>query len=218
MKRIKRKRLKEDEFVTTVNKIVRFVKKRTKELMALGIAILVLVVIVVVFNFIKAQNVKKESRLVGQIFELRSQLDENPEKVTELEKMAGNRKFSRLACILLATYRIENGDFDKAQEVLDKIKKSEKDIFYYQAQDLLAQIHMKKGNYDKVIEIYSKIEKENPRVYSLDAVLFHRAEAHEKKGEKEEALALYKRIQEQFPQRAYAFDASQKISKLEEEK
>lgn len=218
MKRIKRKQLKGDEFVSTVNKIVRFVKKRTKELIAIGVAVLVLIFFFIIFNFIKAQNIKKESRLVSEIFQLRSQLDESPEKVTELEKMAGKGKFSRLAYILLATYWIEKEDYDKATEVLGKVKKGKKDIFYYQAQDLLAQVYMKKGNYDKVIEIYSRIEKENPKEYSLDVVLFRLAEVHEKKGEKEEALSLYKKIQEQFPQTSYGYEASQKIQKFEGEK
>jgi len=39
MKRKKRKQLKEDELITTVGKIIRFVKKRARELVALGVAV-----------------------------------------------------------------------------------------------------------------------------------------------------------------------------------
>ena len=215
MKRIKRKQLKEDEFVTTVNKIVRFVKERTKELVALAVLILVVFLIFVGIKFVRGENKKKESLLLTQILNLHSKLNDNQENVVKLEELAGGGKFSRLGYILLATYWMENGDYDKAQTYLEKIPEGRKDIFYYQAQDLLAQVHFKRKDYDKAIEIYKKIEEEDPKDHSLDVILFHRAEVHEEKGEVEEALALYKKVQEEFSQTFYGFDASQKIRKLE---
>lgn len=215
MKRIKRKQLKEDEFVTTVNKIVRFVKGRTKELVALAVLILVVFLIFVGIKFVRGENKKKKSLLLTQILNLHSKLNDNQENVAKLEELAGGGKFSRLGYILLATYWMENGDYDKAQTYLEKIPEGRKDIFYYQAQDLLAQVHFKRKDYDKAIEIYKKIEEEDPKDHSLDVILFHRAEVHEEKGEVEEALALYKKVQEEFSQTFYGFDASQKIRKLE---
>ena len=215
MKRINRKQLKEDEFVTTVNKIVRFVKERTKELVALAILILVVFLIFVGIKFVSRENKKKESLLLTQILNLHSKLNDNQENVAKLEELAGGGKFSRLGYILLATYWMENGDYDKAQTYLEKIPEGRKDIFYYQAQDLLAQVHFKRKDYDKAIEIYKKIEEEDPKDHSLDVILFHRAEVHEEKGEVEKALALYKKVQDEFSQTFYGFDASQKIRKLE---
>ncbi len=132
--------------------------------------------------------------------------------------MAGDGKFSRLAYLLLATYYVENGDYDKAQSYLEKMPENRKDTFYYQAQDLLAQIHFKRKDYDKAVEIYKKIEEADPKDHALDVILFHRAEVHEEKGEVEEALALYKKVQEEFSQTFYGFDAGQKIRKLEAKK
>ncbi|NIO49925.1 MAG: tetratricopeptide repeat protein [Candidatus Aminicenantes bacterium] len=218
MKRIKRKQLKEDEFVSTINKIVRFVKERTKELAALVVLIAALLLIFAGIKYIMGENRKKESRLLTQILNLRADLNNNPENVAQLEELAGDGKFSRLAYLLLATYYVENGDNDKAQGYLEKIPESRKDTLYYQAQDLLAQIHFKRKDYDKAIEIYKKIEDENPKDHSLDVILFHRAEVHEEKGEFEEALALYKKVQEEFSQTFYGFDAAQKIRKLETKK
>ena len=107
---------------------------------------------------------------------------------------------------------------EKAQIYLEKIPKKPKDLVFYQAQDLLGQIHFKRKDYDKAIEIYRAIEEDDPESYSLDVVLFRRAEAHEEKGETDEALALYRKIQQEFSQTYYGFDASQKISKLESKK
>jgi predicted negative regulator of RcsB-dependent stress response len=215
MKRIKRRQLKKDELVTTVNKIAIFLKKHTRELFAFGILILFIFLIIIGARFVRLQSTKKENRLLTQVLRVNSELNENPENVAKLEELAGNGKFTRVAHILLATYWIEQGDYDKATASLEKIKKSKKDFLYYRAQDLMATIQVKRKNYDEAIEIYKKIEKEKPKDFSLEVILFHRAEVHEEKGEKEEALALYKRIRDEFPQTYYSMDASQRIEKLE---
>ncbi len=218
MKRIKRKQLKEDEFITTINKIMNFAKKRARELLAFGVVIILAILIFAGARFIKVQNIKKESRMLGQILELQSNLDEGPENLKKLEELAVKGKYSRLASLLLAGHWVEKGDFDKAQKSIQKVTKGKRDIFYFQAQDLLAQIHMKQMDFDKAINIYKKIEEENPEEYALDAVLYRLADAHEQKGNVEEALALYKRVQQEYPQTYFGYDASQKINKLEPKK
>ena len=218
MKRIKRKQLKEDEFITTFNKFIRFLKKRTKELVALGVLIIFAFLIFVGIKIVSIQKSKKEGQLLTQILDLHSDLKENPDNLAKLEEVAGEGKFSRLAYILLATHWMENGDLDKAQATLEDMPKEKKDIFYYQSQELLASIHTKRKNYDQAIDIYKKIEEENPKEYSMDVILFHQAEAFEKKGEAAEALVLYKKVQDEFPQTFYGYEASQKVRKLEGEK
>jgi tetratricopeptide (TPR) repeat protein len=217
MKRVKRKQLKEDEFISTINKIFRFIKEQTKGLVALVVLVAALLLVFVGFKYLTGENRKKEDLLLTQILNLRDELNNNPENVAQLEELAGDGKFSRLAYVLLATYCLENGDYNKAQGYLEKVPDNRKDIIYYQAQDLLAQIYFKHKDYDKAIEIYKKIEDENPQDECLDVILFHRAEVHEKKGELKEALAFYKRVKEEFSQTAYGLEAAQKVRKLEAE-
>jgi tetratricopeptide (TPR) repeat protein len=218
MKRKFRKKLKEDELVTTVNKIFHFIQERKKKLMVLVFGILFIVIIFAGMKFIRAKSKKNESRLLTQIINLHSDLNNKPENLTRLEELAGDGKFSRLAYVLLATYWMENGDSDKARSFVEKIPETPKDFFYYQAKDLLAQIHFKRKEYDKSFEIYKKIEEESPKDYSMDVILFHRAEVYEEKGEIEQALALYRRIQDEFLQTFYGYEASQKVGKLETKK
>jgi len=215
MKRKKRRKLKEDELVTTVNKIALFLKKHIRELLALGILVLIVFVIIIGTRFVRLQSTKKENRLLTEILQVNSELNENPENVAKLEELAGNGKFTRVGYILLAAYWMEQGDYDKATASLEKIKKNKKDFIYFRAQDLVATIQFKRKNYDEAIEIYKRIEKEKPKDFSLEVILFNRAEVHEEKGEREEALTLYKRIRDEFPQTYYSMDASQRIEKLE---
>lgn len=218
MKRRLRRRLKEDELVTTFTKVLRFARKRSREITAAAVAVVVIILIIVGIRFAKAQSIKKESRLLGQILELHANLEQNPENISKLEEIAGKGKFSRLAYLLLANHWVENGNLDKAEESLLSISAERKDLFYYQAQDLLAQIQMKKGDFDKAIAIYERVRKDNPEEYAMDAVLFHQAEAFEKRGDIQKALALYRKIQEEYPQTFFGYDASQKVQKLEAKK
>lgn len=218
MKRATRKHLKEDKFQKTITGIVDYSKEHTKEISIAGAGVLAVILVFIVFQLIGAQQIKKENRILAQIMKLSSEVRENPEKITELEQLAGMGRFSRVGYLELAKYWFEKEDFAKATPYLDEIYKGKKDLIYYQAQDLMGQIFINQKNYDDAIALYGKMAEENPEAYVLDAILFHKAQAHEKKGETEEALALYKRLQEEFSQTYYGYDASAKVLRLEEKK
>jgi predicted negative regulator of RcsB-dependent stress response len=218
MKKVVKRQLKEDEFVSTITKIVRFIEEQKRELIILATIIVVVIAGILAIRYFRTQSLKKQGQVVSQMLNLRAGLEKNPGNVAQLEKLGGDQKFARVAYILLATYWIENGNLDKAEASLTKIKARPKDLYYYQAQDLLGQVYLQRKNYDKAIEIYKKIEKEKPREYSLDVVLFNQAEALEKKGDKAGALAVFKKVQEQYPQTYYGYDASLRARKLEGEK
>jgi len=215
MKKVVKKQLKEDEFVSTMTKIVRFFEVRTREIL-IGVAIVAgLAVLFAGARLLQVQHARKESRVLSRLLELRSTAAAKPENLAALEKLAGNGKYARLGYILTATYWVEKGDLQKAVESLAKVKPSPRDFVYYQAQDLLAQVNALKKDYDQAIAIYTKIEQAKPKEYCLDAVLFHKAEALEAKGSKPEALALYKKIQEDFPQSYYGYDAAARVRKID---
>jgi len=215
MKKVIKKQLKEDELVSTMTKVVNFVKGRTREIMLVAIGLAFLFLLYLGLRFIQAQNADKETRLVSDLLELRTEFKTNPEKIEELRRLAGRGKFSRLAYILEATYWVEQGELAKAEEALVRIAPKPRDFIYYQAQDLLGQVHFFKKDYDQAIAVFQKIEEENPREYGLDVILYHKAEALEAKGDKEAALAVYKAIREKFPQSYYGFDAIERARKIE---
>jgi predicted negative regulator of RcsB-dependent stress response len=218
MKRATRRHLKEDKFQATVTSIVDFSKEHTRELSIILAGVAVLILAFLVFQLINAQQIKKENLALNQILKLSSEIRDNPEKITELEELAGQGKFSRIGYLELAKYWYEREDFAKVMPYLDEIAKGKKDLIYYQAEDLKGQVFISQKNYDDAISLYGKLVEENPKDYVLDAVLFHKAQAHEKKGEAEEALLLYKRLQEEFSQTYYGYDASAKVLNLERKK
>jgi len=219
MRRIKRKQLKEDELVTTVTKLIRFAQKRERELIIAGVVIVVVILAFVGTKLVKSQHLKKESRFIGQVVKLYSELESNPLNLTELERLAkGEDQYARLASVILGNYWLEKGKLDKAEKFLKQVSAKKKDLFYYQSQDLLAQVYLKRKDFDRALKIYKKLEEEKPKAYTLDAILFHEAEVLEKKGDSKQALALYRRLQAEFPQTYFGYDASQKAKKLEAKK
>jgi predicted negative regulator of RcsB-dependent stress response len=218
MKRATKKHLKEDKFQTTITNIVDFSQAHTKELSIAGVGVLILILAFFAFQMINAQQIKKENKTLDQILTLSSEIRDNPEKITELEVLAGNGRFSRIGYMELAKYWFEKEEFAKVTPYLDEIAKGKKDLLYYQAQDLKGQLYISQNDYDNAIALYGELEEKNPKEYGLDAVLFHKAQAHEKKGETAEALLLYKRLQEEFSQTYYGYDASAKVLNLEEKK
>ena len=218
MKRLKRKQLKSDEFVTTFGKVINFMKKWQREFKIGGVVFLFAIFVFLCVQFVQSKSLKKQNVLLSNIFRLSSEINKNPEKIKELEDLSGKEKYSRMGFLILGTYWFEQGDFAKALDQLEKIPSNKKDLLYYQAQDLLAQIFVEQKDYDRAIEIYEKIEVEEPDDYYLDAVLFHKAEALEDKGDTELALSVYKKIQEDFPQTYFGMDASSKVMELEEKK
>jgi len=218
MKKKLRKRLKGDEFITIVNESIHFIKTNVKQFLFGAAGLVVILLVFLGVKYIQSKNIQKESLILGNIIKVTEELQDNPEKLAELEELGGTGKFTRLAYINAAVFSIEKSDFNKAMAFLKKIPESRKDIIYYQGQHLKARIYYMKKEYDKALEIYRKIEKEDPADYALDAVMFDMAEIYEEKGEIEQAFLIYNKIKDDFPQTYYGNEATQAIQKLEDKK
>jgi predicted negative regulator of RcsB-dependent stress response len=215
MKRTTKKQLKEDEFITDVNKFWEFARKWQKEILIAAVALGAVALVFFGFQLLKSQQVNRDSRELGRILEIRASLAKNPQDAAKLEQAAAKGKYARVAALGLVTHWVEQGQLDKAQAALALVKDTPKDFMYYQARDLAAQIAILKGDYDAAVAILKKVEDEKPKDYILDAVQFHHAEALEKKGNVAEALAIYKKLQEEYAQSYYGYDASLRVRKLE---
>lgn len=215
MKKDLKKHIKEDEFVSDVGKIVNAVKTYKKEIYLALSVVAVLVVLVLAVKWVQSLSMRKASETVGQMLSLRQELEDKPESLAKIELMAGKGKTSRMANLLLATHWVEKGDLAKARACLEKMDMKPKDLLSYQGRDLLGQVYALQKEFDRALEVYKKMEDENPKAYTLDIILFHKAEVLALKGEKGEALELYKKVQADFPQSYYSLEAADKARRLE---
>jgi len=216
MKRTERHHLKEDEMAHGVHWAVEFFHKYRREISIVGAALVFAIVVFAALLAVRSHSRSLRSRALGEVGALAAEVSQKPEKLADLEKLATKGRTERLASLELARYWAEKGDWVKAESYLGRLPGGSKDLLYYQAEDLKAQVALGKKEFDKAIAIYKKIVDEKPKVYPLDAVLFHLAECHELKGDTAEALRLYKTLQADYGQSSYfGYEASLKAGKLE---
>lgn len=214
MKRTERHHLQEDGMAHGLSWLVEYMKKYTKEFTIVAGALVFVAVVFGALVLIRSHNRSVQSRVIGQVGDLAAEAALKPEKLAELEKLAAGGRTARLANLELAKYWAERSDWAKAETYLGRVAGSTKDLLYYQTEDLMAQVALGKKDFDKAIAIYQKIRDEKPKIYPLDAVLFHLAESHELKGETKAALDIYKKLQEEYTQSYYGYEASLKAGRL----
>jgi tetratricopeptide (TPR) repeat protein len=214
MKRTERHHLQEDGMAHGLSSILAFAKKYVREIKIVGAAVLFAAVVFLALVLVRSHGRSVQSRVIGEVGDLAAELAAKPEKLPELEKLAGKGPYARLANLELAKYWAERSDWAKAESALGRIPGTRKDLLHYQAEDLKGQVALGKKDFDAAIAVYKRISEEKPKAYPLDAVLFRLAECHELKGEIKEALDLYKKLQEEYTQSYYGYEASLKSGRL----
>ncbi|MGB9765324.1 MAG: tetratricopeptide repeat protein [Candidatus Saccharicenans sp.] len=214
MKRTERKQLKEDELATGLSRFLKWAKDNEKNFIIITAGLAVILIVVVAAKLVVNYQKGREAAYLSQVLDLKSELAQKPENLTKLEQMAQTSNSGRLASLVLATYYLEKNDLDKAEKVLDRVKNKGRDFIHYQILDLYGQVLIKKKQFEQAIEEYKQIERDKPKVYPLDVVLYHLAEAYEKKGDFGLALDTYRDLQTKFQNSYYGYQASLKAMQL----
>jgi tetratricopeptide (TPR) repeat protein len=214
MKRTERHHLKEDEMAHGVHWLVAFYQQYTREISIVAGAVVLAVVVFGALLLVRSHARSVQSRAVGEVTALASQLEAKPGLAAELDKLAAKGRGSRLASLELARYYAEQSDWAKADSYLARIS-GPQDLLYYQSQDLRGQVAAGRKDFDAAIVLYKKVIDAKPKVYPLDAALYHMAQAQELKGDTAAAVETYKKLQTEYPQSYYGYEASLKASKLE---
>lgn len=200
--------------VRGLSRVAEFLRTYRKEFLMGVAALAVAALVFTALTLVRSHSHSVYSQVVGEVSELASALDAEPGNLAELERLADKRRYARMANLELAKHWFGKGDLAKAESTLARIPAGRKDLLHYQIEDFRAQVHIRQKEFEKAIAIYAKIRDEKPKVYPLDAILFHLAEAHELKGEKKEALEIYRHIQEEYTQTYYGYEASLRASRL----
>lgn len=214
MKRTERHHLQEDGMAHGLTWLGEFFQKYRREFTIVAAAIVFAAVVFIGLLLVRSHTRSVQSRAVGEVVDLAAEVGQKPEKLAELEKLAAGGRTARFATLELAKYWAEKSDWAKAESYLAKLPGGPKDLLYYQAEDLKGQVALGRKDFDKAIALYKKIGDEKPRVYPLDAALFHLAESYELKGDTKAALELYKKLQADYAQSYYGYEASLKAGKL----
>lgn len=214
MKRAERHHLKEDEMAHGLSWLADFFNRYKREIMIVAGAVVFAAVVFAGLLIVRVHGRSVQSRAIGEVGDLAAAAVDKPEKLADLEKLAGKARTARLANLELARYWAERGDWAKAESFAGRIPDGREDLLHFQAEDLKAQIALGRQDFDKAIAIYKKAIDEKPEAYPVDALLFHLAESHELKGETQAAIELYKKLQAEHAQSYYGYEASLKAGRL----
>ncbi|MDD8019946.1 MAG: tetratricopeptide repeat protein [Acidobacteriota bacterium] len=215
MKRTERRQLKENELATGLNRFYRWAREHGKQLKVAGLNLIILAALIIGIGLVKNYQKSQEANYTSQVLALRAELDQKPENLGQLEKMASSSRYGRIASLSLAAYYVEKNDFAQAEKVLERVKDKGSDLIHYQILDLYGQVLAKQNKFDQAISVYRQIEKKKPEIYPLEIVLYHLAEVYENKGDREEALKLYRELQAGYQNTYYGYQASMKVMKLQ---
>ena len=218
MKKKLKKRIKTDEFVNLISKLIELVKDNKRELLIGAAAFAFLALVYVGIRTVQGIQAGKQSELLGQILVLEEELKTDPAKLGELEQLGSKSLYGRLAFLKAATFNFESGDADRAIDALLQIPATRKDLIYYQSRDLLGQIYLDQKKYDDALAIFEELERENPKDYAMDIVLFRKAQVLGARNDIDLAIAAYTQLQEDFPGSYYSSQAPREILKLEQKR
>ena len=218
MKKKLRKRIKTDEFVNLIAKLIELVKDNLRELIIGAAAIAFLVLVYAGIKTVQGIQSGKQSELLGQILILEEELKTDPAKLGELEQLGSTSRYGRLAFLKAASYNFESGNADRAIDALQQIPSARKDLIYYQSRDLLGQIYLEQKKYDDALAVFEELERENPKTYAMDIVLFRKAQVLAARNDVDLAIEAYTRLQEDFPGSYFSSQAPKEILKLEQKK
>lgn len=235
-KRITRKQMKKDEFVSTVSKMAMYVEEHWKPFVY-GAGALVVLILIIFLSVVYMQHREEKLKqalnkgieyfhapitggseelavIAGPSFTTEKERYEEALKIfQEILEDAPRSKVSSLALYYSGLSHFHLEMHQEAAADLEKfLERANETLLRDVAQSALAQAYFKQENYDGSATIWSEIAEDQTSLYPRSDALLHLAETKNAQGNKEEALKIYKKIVEEFPGTTAAMTASNFIS------
>jgi TolA-binding protein len=244
MKRIGRRKLKEDDFITTVNRTRDLIVERQREVTTLTIAIVAVVVIVGgYFTYRASRNAKATTLLASALTTVEAQVVTPPAPapgspppvqppgtfrtdherleaaVPKLQQAADaypNTPAGITARFRLAASLAELGRYAEAEQRYQEVvaKTTSKTVYHDTARMGVGEAQMAQSKTDEAIATFRDLSSDPNSILPADGVLMQLGRAAMAGGKKDDATRAFTRIVNDFPQSLYASDAKQKLGEL----
>lgn len=231
-RRLTRKQIKQDEFITLFDKIVHWLTDNWRQTTiilgsAIGLMLLIWGVSALLSSrsnaagLVLAQAIDTYTAPVGPDApkEAKIKFGTDTERLSEAEKLFQKVKSSyyltpeaKLASVFLATIAADRGDRDGAIRTLTAIaSKRSADPVVRLATLALIRLRLAKGEAGQLVsELEEMAAGKDPRL-PRDAAIFELARVREQEGKPAEAAKFYRKLVEDFPDSAYRMDAEQRL-------
>jgi tetratricopeptide (TPR) repeat protein len=236
-RRITRKEMKRDEFVTAMGRITLWLEGHAKEALILGgVAVAAAVGSVLVYQFLDQREERASVLLARGVETLHATVrapgaadaaggasfatgDERGRAVVdqmdELLQTYPRSRAGRLALYYKGLALIELRKPQEARKTLEDFLGSSSDSFAApMARAALARALEDAGEQQKALETYEQLSRTPGGAYPVQAALMEMGRCLEKMGKKDEAKKVYERITREFPASDYSQEAQERLKGL----
>jgi len=203
-KRITKKHLKEDKFVTYVFKFNDYFRREWKKLSYIGMGIVA--VIVIIFMFINSRR-KAELRASAELARaeisyLNEDYDRAIQDLARIDNIYKGTKSAGISVFYLANSYFNMGNYEKAEETYKRYLGEYDDDPMLHASSLagIAATYEEREMYDRAVEYYKKAAADYPKLFTAAENLINAARCLKLEGKKEEAKILLDRVLEEYPE------------------
>ncbi len=232
-RRLTRKQIKKDEFITFVDRAVQWTGQNWRQAaIGLGVVLAAALVWWGVTAFLGSRTDAASQAIDGALAAYNAPVgsaapaDSKVKFATDAERLAAAEKAfksvksryrftpqAKLAELFLAHIAADRGDAPQAIRLLGEIASSRSsDPVVRLAMLDLIRLRVARGEGLQLVnELEAMAAGKDPRL-PRDAALFHLAEIWQHEGKPEEAAKLYQRLVEDFPDSPYRADAQQRLS------
>jgi TolA-binding protein len=244
MKRIERRKLKENEFAESVARARAAIAQRQRDITILVVVIVLAVAIVGGFMGWRASRNAKATNLLASALAVAEApvvtppppAPGSPPPVqqpgtfrTERERMdaalplllQAADKYPSTDAGLTARYRAagvlaELGRYAEAEQQYQQViaKAGSSSLYGRTARLGLGEVQLAQGKNDAAVATFKELLTDGNSQLPLDSVLMQLGRAAQQAGKKDEATRAFTRIVDEFPQSLYAGDAREKIAEL----
>jgi TolA-binding protein len=236
-RRITRKEMKRDEFVTALGRFSVWMEEHVKEALLLGGAALVVVVGSIVLVQFLSQQESKASNLLSRGLEMlhapvrgdgsapapgaltyASQQEKLQAVVAQMDSLMQSyprSKSGRLGLYYKGLALEEMGKNDEALKSLAGFVESNPDSYAApMAQAAMAGLLESTGQSQKALEIYQQLSRQTSGAYPPQAALMDMGRCLEGMGKKDEARKVYEQLTKEYPESDYSREAQTRLKGL----
>lgn len=244
MKRIERRKLKENEFAYTVARTREVMQQRQREITTIGgTAIAVLIVVSGFFGYRSWRNEKANALLASALAvadaqvvvppapapgspppvqppgTYRTERDRTDAAIPLLQRAADaypNTDAGITARYRLATELADVGRTAEAEQRFNEVvqKTSQKNIYHDTARLGAGEAQLAEGKTDAAMATFRDLAADTNSTLPVDGVLMQLGSAALAAGKTDEARRAFTRVVDEFPQSTYVSDAKQKLAEM----
>jgi predicted negative regulator of RcsB-dependent stress response len=216
MKKKERAHLKEDPFINFIEGILDTLKKFKKELLiGLGVFIAIIALALIIM-FFKSRSASQENQLYTRALDIQNSATLSlQQKISGLNDIKPRKGISSAINIFLATLHFENGEYQKAQAIIERSPTSQLKLVNDQKEFLEAEILNASAKEREAIDIMNKILADGKSEIPKDFILLRIAKIQLKSGQKKSAASTLERLTSEYPDSYYSGEAGTLLQSLQ---